>query len=203
MSITLYHGDCLKILPTLEAGSVDAVVTDPPYPNTSGHFCAEVEKAKEILKTIKTHTAIVFWENKERPPVKMPLVAIHIWHRTNVNGKLWEPAYHFDLDGKPRRSDIKQGAAVFGGVGPGCVEYLGHPTQKPIHIMEWLVEKTAGTILDPFMGSGTTGVACVNTGRSFIGIEIDEGYYNIAKERIEQAERDKAERDRQTELVFQ
>lgn len=57
-----------------------------------------------------------------------------------------------------------------------------------------------GIILDPFMGSGTTGVACVQTGRSFIGIEIDEGYFNIARDRIEQAQKDQAERERQFEM---
>ncbi len=66
-----------------------------------------------------------------------------------------------------------------------------HPTQKPIALMKWCIEmftQEGDTILDPFMGSGTTGVACVQTGRNFIGIEIDEGYFNIAKKRIEQAQ---------------
>lgn len=67
-----------------------------------------------------------------------------------------------------------------------------HPTQKPIELMEWLIRtytSEGATILDPFMGSGTTGVACVQTGRNFIGCEIDEGYFNIAKKRIEDAQR--------------
>lgn len=63
-----------------------------------------------------------------------------------------------------------------------------HPTQKPIALMEWCVGMVeARTILDPYMGSGTTGVACVKLGRSFIGIEIDEGYFDIACERIAKA----------------
>ena len=65
-----------------------------------------------------------------------------------------------------------------------------HPTEKPIKLMSWLAMTYANkgdTILDPFMGSGTTGVACVQTGRNFIGIEIDETYYNIAKKRIDEA----------------
>jgi DNA modification methylase len=63
-----------------------------------------------------------------------------------------------------------------------------HPTQKPIAVMEWcisLLAKSAITILDPFMGSGTTGVACIRTGRKFIGIEIDHQYFDIAVKRIE------------------
>ena len=65
-----------------------------------------------------------------------------------------------------------------------------HPTQKPVAVMEWALKETTSeddVILDPFMGSGTTGVACVKLGRSFIGIEIDEGYFDIACERIRKA----------------
>lgn len=67
-----------------------------------------------------------------------------------------------------------------------------HPTIKPLHILRNLIvnsSKEGQTILDPFMGSGSTGVACVNTKRNFIGIELDPGYYEIAKKRIEEAER--------------
>ncbi len=64
----------------------------------------------------------------------------------------------------------------------------GHPTEKPLPLMQWCVGMVDGeTILDPFMGSGTTGVACVKLGRKFIGIEIDEGYFNIACKRIRDA----------------
>ena len=66
-----------------------------------------------------------------------------------------------------------------------------HPTQKPSELIEMLIKeysKEGETILDCFMGSGTTGVACVNTNRHFIGIELDEGYFNIAKKRIEEAQ---------------
>lgn len=65
-----------------------------------------------------------------------------------------------------------------------------HPTQKPIALMQWCIERTTGeTILDPFMGSGTTGVACAKLGRKFIGIEIEEKYFDIAVRRIEDAYR--------------
>jgi DNA modification methylase len=64
-----------------------------------------------------------------------------------------------------------------------------HPTQKPVRVMQWCAEKTNGSVLDPFMGSGTTGVACMNLGRKFIGIEIEPKYYEIACERIENAQR--------------
>jgi len=64
-----------------------------------------------------------------------------------------------------------------------------HPTQKPIELMKWCIDMVEGaTILDPFMGSGTTGVACVQTGRNFIGIEIDPTYFAIAEKRIKDAQ---------------
>ena len=71
-------------------------------------------------------------------------------------------------------------------------ERTPHPTQKPIRLMQELILKHSNlneTVLDPFMGSGSTGVACVNTNRNFIGVELDKGYFDIAKERIEEAER--------------
>ena len=66
-----------------------------------------------------------------------------------------------------------------------------HPTQKPVALMRWCIEffPLAGTILDPFMGSGTTGVACAKLGRKFIGIEIEPKYFDIACKRIEEAYR--------------
>jgi DNA modification methylase len=71
--------------------------------------------------------------------------------------------------------------------------YEGHPTQKPVALMRWCLDKAkvppGATVLDPFMGSGTTGVACVQTGRNFIGIEIDEEYFSIAERRIAEAQR--------------
>jgi len=182
---TLYLGDCLDILPTL--GKVDAVVTDPPYPNGEGYFLNSVYTARQVLKQIDCDIALIFWSEIEKPETNMPLVAVHIWHRTNVNGKIYEPIYHFAKDGIKRRSMIKDHAAVFYGVGPGCNEFAGHPTQKPVALMQWclgLIPK-ALTILDPFMGSGTTGVACANLGRKFIGIEIEPKYFDIACKRIE------------------
>ena len=72
------------------------------------------------------------------------------------------------------------------------VENKNHPSEKPIKLMEILIKNSSNEqdkVLDPFMGSGSTGVACINTNRNFIGIELDENYFNIAKERIEDAEK--------------
>ena len=68
-------------------------------------------------------------------------------------------------------------------------EGKAHPTQKPLPLMQWCVRKTSGTVIDPFMGSGTTGVACQRLGRKFVGIEIEPKYFDIACRRIEEAMR--------------
>ena len=179
-SVTIYHGDCMELMPV--AG---VLVTDPPYPNNAGYFDGSVEVARILLSKWDSD-AIVFWSELERPMLPAPLVAVHVWHRTNVNGRPYEPAYQFALDGKKRRSEVMRHAAIFDGVGPGCYEYAGHPTQKPVAIMRRLIEKVGGTILDPFMGSGTTLLAAKDLGRKAIGIEIEEAYCEIAARRLSQ-----------------
>jgi site-specific DNA-methyltransferase (adenine-specific) len=181
----LYLGDCREVLPTL--GKVDAVISDPPYPNGEGFFLDAIAAAREVVRDLPASLGLIFWSEIEVPECRLPWVATHIWHRTNVNGKIYEPIYHFSADGVKRRSEIKPHAAVFNGVGPGCNEYEGHPTQKPIALMRWLIEKTSGTVLDPFMGSGSTGVAAMKLARAFIGIEREPSYFDIACRRIEAA----------------
>jgi DNA modification methylase len=186
-SATLYLGDCMEILPTLP--KVDALVTDPPYPNNAGHFDDDVETAREVIRSGEWTEGVIFWNELDRPPFSAHLVAVHIWHRTNVNGRPYEPAFQFHEDGIKRRSEVYEHAAIHGGVGPGSFEYEGHPTQKPAAIMAKLISKTSGVVLDPFMGSGSTGVACAFLRRPFIGIERDPKYFEIACRRIEDAQR--------------
>ena len=180
--ITIYHGDCREVLPSLAA---DALVTDPPYPNNAGHFLDGIETAREVLGAWK-RDALVFWSELEQPRLPNSLVAVHVWHRTNVNGRPYEPIYHFAVDGRKRRSEVFQQAAIFDGAGPGCRDYLGHPTQKPLGLMRRLLGKTAGIVCDPFMGVGSTLVAALNTNRRAIGIEIEERYCEIAAKRLSQ-----------------
>ena len=182
----LYHGDCLEILPTLP--KVDAVVTDPPYPNRAGHFDSGISAAREVLRAMPCEQAIVFWDEMDSPECRLPMVARHIWHRTNTNRPdNYEAIYEFRKDGTKRASRVFPFAVIAVGL-TGCVEAAGHPTQKNEKLMRELVSKTVGTVLDPFMGSGTTGVACANLGRKFIGIEIERKYFDIACERIAAAQ---------------
>lgn len=190
--VEIHCGDCLAILPELEAGAFDAVVTDPPYPNNAGHFIDGIPSAYQLLAGLNCRVAGVFWSELEQPPVELPLVAVHIWHRSNVNGRPYEPIYHYATDRVKRRSEIKAAAAVFDGVGPGCREYAGHPTQKPAVLMRWLIHRVGvlegATVLDPFAGSGTTAVACVQTGRKCVLIEREARYVEIAIRRVKEVE---------------
>jgi DNA modification methylase len=182
-AVTIYHGDCREILPLVDAA--DVLVTDPPYPNNAGYFDAAVSAACEVLGAWDG-SALAFWTELEPAPGLASLVAVHIWHRANVNGRPYEPIYQREPDARKRRSDVLRHAAIFDGVGPGCWEYLGHPTQKPVALMQALIAKTAGTVVDPFMGSGSTIHAAKNIGRRAIGIEIEERYCEIAARRCAQ-----------------
>lgn len=182
--VTLYLGDCRDVLLTL--GKVDAVVTDPPYPNANGHFLDGIEAARDVMQLVPCGHWQVFWTEIERPPVPLPLVAVHVWHRTNTNRPdNYEPIFEFCRDGEKKASRVLPHCVIFPGL-TGIVA-SGHPTEKNVSLMCDLVKRTQGTILDPFMGSGTTGVAAVKLGRKFIGIEIEERYFDIARRRISEA----------------
>lgn len=183
---TLYLGDCRDHLASI--GPVGAVVSDPPYPNNAGHFDEGVAAAREAFDLIRSEHFIVFWTEMETPPAPQPLVAVHIWHRTNSNRPdNYEPAFEFHADGQKRASRVMP----FGVIAPGLtgVEASGHPTEKHPGLMRTLVARTKGVVLDPFMGSGTTGVACVHMMRPFIGCEIEPKWFDIACRRIEEAYR--------------
>lgn len=195
---TLYLGDCLEILPTL--GKVDAVVTDPPYgigeaagKNKSrgklavskdyGHSQWDDKTCDEAvaLAVSITSQAVVFGGNfYDLPPSSCWL----IWDKENGKSDFADAEMAWtNLKGAVRlKRYMWNGMFRAGGESRG-----DHPTQKPIRVMEWAVGFTTGLVLDPFMGSGTTGVACANLGRKFIGIEIEPKYFDVACERIKAA----------------
>ena len=190
---TLYLGDCREILPTLPA--VDAVVTDPPYGLgdrwTGGTWGADpmYADARQWDKSIPQSTidltvskgqfAIVWGGNYYAMPPSRCWLS---WRKSSRMATMadFELAWtNLDRPAKEITEDRNP---------DGKRE---HPTQKPVRVMLWSLGfiPDAGVILDPFMGSGTTGVACMNLGRKFIGIEIEPKYFDIACERIENAQR--------------
>ena len=195
----LIHGDCLEVMPTLEAGSVDAVITDPPYglgdwnnrgSNAGGPFDSEITQSWD--KPIsKQHIDLIFGISKHQilwggnyyldflPRTKQ----MFVWNK-------FIRRMHFNDCEIAWTSGWREACRMFD-YSPSRTKKI-HPTQKPVELMKWCIEHLPDdveTICDPFMGSGTTGVACHLTGRNFIGIEIDETYYNIACERIAKAQR--------------
>lgn len=181
--VRLILGDCLEVLKDLPSGSVDAVVTDPPYPDIDKGFR---QTPIDFLAALPCRQ-LVFWSAVMGFPLDWS--ACHIWHKPNGNSSQHYERI-FERNGG-RTCRVFRVAAIL----PNYVQYrhecVNHPTQKPLKLVRELIErytKPGATVLDPFMGSGTTGVACVQTGRSFIGIEIDPTYYAIAERRIAEAQ---------------
>jgi site-specific DNA-methyltransferase (adenine-specific)/modification methylase len=204
---TLYLGDCRDILPTL--GPFAAVVTDPPYGigadsamhKTGGtkHGVAlapkrhydntdwdsapiDPETIEKILE--KARFSVIFGGNfYALPPSRCWLV----WDK-EVNGEFADAELAWTNLDKPVRLIRHMWNGM---LRKGQEERTAHPTQKPLGVMKWCLSHIpeAGAVLDPFMGSGTTGVAAVQMGRDFVGIEREPRYFDIACKRIEDAQR--------------
>jgi site-specific DNA-methyltransferase (adenine-specific) len=177
----LYLGDCLEILPTL--GHVDAVVTDPPYPN---EYVEEYKYKPGALEQIGIIRGLVFWTSRAQFPLSFS--TMHVWDKKIGVGLDFELIYEIGGDGKSKMyRHYLINSVVAAQMTGDC--FNEHKSQKPLRLMEELLSRVDGLVLDPFMGSGTTGVACMNLGRKFIGIEIEPKYFDIACERIENAQR--------------
>lgn len=190
---TLYLGDCLEILPTLP--KVDAVVTDPPY--GLGKKWAGGPKW-HLAHGGNGHDAIKEWD-AEAPDMSWIDVPAIVWGGQyfslppSSGWLVWDKIVRNFTSGHCELAwtNIDQPVRAFNfSHGALATEGKIHPTQKPLPLMEWCLSflPDSKTILDPYMGSGTTGVACANLGRDFIGIEIERKYFDIACERIEAAQ---------------
>lgn len=206
---TLYHGDCREILPTLP--KVDAVVTDPPYginydpsvyklyDGSENNFKKiagdETELDFQFLFNLKAQKIIWGAENFYR---QLPHRGRWIcWHkRSLVTRPNSMPSSDIELAWMDKKTgfykyiNIVHGGVINADSVMGNNQKRDHPTQKPVKLMEQCIGllKDPTIILDPFMGSGTTGVACANLNKLFIGIEIDKQYFDIACERIAAAQ---------------
>lgn len=206
---TLYLGDCREVLPTL--GKVDAVVTDPPY--GIGFQYEGYEDTRQNLSELIAEFIPYGIEQSKRMAIMCGITQTHLypepewiccvtWNTTGSFGKCgytqWMPVLFYGADvggfgnveGLVTKSDVFR---ISGGGGVGFQrDLVDHPCPKPVNLMQWAVCRfslNGETILDPFMGSGTTGVAAVQMGRDFIGIEREPKYFDIACRRIEEAQR--------------
>ncbi len=199
MSVELILGDCLEVMRGIPAGSIDAVVTDPPY-GIGEHGGACRTRGRPGYSKHENRG----WDNERPSPAVFSAIlgcaeTVVIWGG-NYFADLLPPSMGWLYWRKLMGGDFSDGELAWTSCNSALREYTKcpkgmdkqHPCQKPVELMKWCMERvkipTGATILDPFMGSGTTGVACVQTGRNFIGIEIDPTYYAIAERRIAEAQ---------------
>lgn len=240
MTYTLHHGDCLDIMPTLEAGSIDAIICDPPYGTTACKWDSVIPFApmwESIKRLIKPRGAVVLFGSQ---PFTSALVMSNpgwfkyewVWQKARGSGHLdankkplkahenicvfykQQPTYNPQKKyGKPYSVNGKRAThEVYGPAHrtasdrdydgkryPISVMYFSqganstgryHPSQKPVELMIELIKtytNPGDTVLDFTCGSGSTGVAAMQEGRRFVGIEKDPGYFEIAQRRISEA----------------
>ena len=203
---TLYNEDCAFILPTLHG--VGAVVSDPPYGMGWNTDSTRYSGGLRTHRTGRPKEGRADWgavANDDKPFDPEPWLRfpqVILWGANHYASRLpvgTTLVWIKRLDGafESFLSDAEV-AWMKGGHGVYCRRDLSmnhatnangrdHPTQKPVGIMQWCVEKTKGLVLDPYMGSGTTGVACVKMGRPFVGVEIEKRWFDAACRRIEDA----------------
>ena len=235
--IDLRQGDCLEIMKDIESGSVDAIITDPPYGTTACKWDSVIpfdkmwEQLNRIIKpngtivlfgsepfssalrmsNIKNYKYDWIWDKKnsgggllaKKQPLKICEIlsvfslGVHNYYPQMTKGKMRNKKSYGSKDGSVT-GKIKVGNDKFNDLyfPKNIIEFSNannkgkvHPTQKPIKLMEYLISTYTNeneTVLDFTMGSGTTGVACKNLCRNFIGIELDENYFKMAQQRIKE-----------------
>lgn len=219
----LYQGDCLEVMKNIEDGSVDLVVTDPPYKTITGGDSngANSERPKgmlqgnrklfkhqnikisswipEIYRVLKEGSHCYIFTNflnlqemlNESTKVGFKLHNLLVWEKNNCT-----PSQYYMKNCEYVLFLRKGKAKWINNIGDSKTVHkfnniIGnklHPTEKPVDLLEYYLLNSSepnDIVFDPFMGSGSTGVAALNANRDFIGIELDEGYFEIAKERIE------------------
>lgn len=217
--VRLWHGDCLQILPTIDAATVNAVIIDPPYgidyqsarridrsewlpkiANDTSPFVAWLPDARRLCVDPACCLCFCRWDVQEAFRVAMVDAGFDVAAQV-----IWDRESHGmgDLNGCPApQHDViwfgRVGAFKFPGDRPKSVIRslrisggdLTHPNEKPLDLMRRMVTAycpEGGVVCDPTMGSGSTGEACVLTGRRFIGIECDGERFENAKRRIQAA----------------
>ena len=199
----LIQGDCLEVMKQFPDGAFDACITDPPYgigidgSDESIRNGIQIRKRyewkswdsvipkKSIFDEInfisKIH--VIFGANYFINYLEQGHKGWIIWNKCQRNLTMSDCEIIYTNTDKPTRIYDLHRAKLW-------AENPEHPTQKPITLMRWIIEnytKPNDLIIDPFMGSGTTGVACAQTGRRFVGIELDPDYFKIAEKRIANA----------------
>ena len=236
----LFHGDCLEVMQGIPDGSIDAIITDPPYGTTACKWDSVIPFEpmwKQLNRVIKPNGAIVLFGSepfssalrmsniknykydwvwvkniptgslyaKSQPMRLFEIVSVFnkcyfypIKEDRSINSHGYSEGKHYKLESQHFSTDKRQTQKRDEKRNPTNVLYFNkphplkslHPTQKPVALMEYLIKTYTNeneTVLDFTMGSGTTGVACKQLNRDFIGIEKEEEYFEIAQKRIDEA----------------
>ena len=176
-------GDCIEVMKGIPDGAVDLVLTDPPYPD---YYTDEFKYADGILESLKLFECrqFIFWSAKADFP--LDYTARHVWDK--ITGAACQYDFIYERNGD-KRQKVFRGHRINSPVSAQFARevFTGHKSQKPLNVITRLIEYSGGRlILDPFIGSGTTAIACKNLHRHFIGIEINPDYCKIAEDRLRQ-----------------
>lgn len=207
----LHHADCLPVLQAYASQSIDVIITDPPYGvGRDKGFAGKAAFGGGNGKAIERKRYVGEWDNSRPEKIyfdEMLRVAKKVlifggnyftdYLPVSTHWLVWDKAQTMPSFGDCEliwtnidRKSVKWIKREWNGL-LGKEKKRFHATQKPESIMMWLVQNYTGKndlVCDPFMGSGTTGVACMNLGRYFIGIERDDHYFEIADRRVRQAD---------------
>lgn len=202
--VRLYHADCRGVLPTLDKASIDLVLTDPPYGiafvshgqlfKGNGGIRGDGNDECARLACEWGHPAVaraVFATPNWQPPIK-PQQEL-IWDKGPALGiggdrSVWKRCHERIVTWKCRNRGNRDSSVLQFWHNPKSCYSSGHPCEKPIDLLGYLIEKLSdcgATILDPFMGSGSTGEACIRLGRKFVGIELEERWCEHAAKRLD------------------
>lgn len=216
---TLYLGDCLEVLPTIERSSVDLLLTDPPYGVNfksgrgdhariaNDHVGFDVTPYLEAaLKTLKRGRHVYVFGPLEISSLPLCSPAELVWDKMHIGmGDLtlpWAPQHEritfavYEISKANREKGYGALAArlrkgsILRSLRPNSARASLHPTEKPTDILAQMIESSSvigETVLDAFMGSGSTIAAALLEGRKAVGIELDPRYFDIACRRAEQA----------------
>lgn len=213
-NVKLLQGDCLELMKDIPDGSVDCVITDPPYMSAmqhNGHMtdfsdCNNLKPfflslSRELARVLTPRGSVYWFCDWRSYPFYfsiltqvLPVKNMLVWDKGAGVGTFYTYEYELCIFATKNKQFRAKGArniikspCFYSGAKKTDGEKV-HPTQKPVGLIELFLSHATNpgdTVLDCFMGSGTTGVACIRNGRNFIGMELQEKYFEIAKNRIE------------------
>ena len=202
-AVTLHLGDCLAYMKTMPAKSIDTLFVDPPYANNTQYrsYIDTRDNLRILVSAFMpealriSHRVVITPGNGNQWLYPEPTWTLAFTNPAGVGRSSWGFSCWQPI--------IVYGKDPFLATGKGCmpdtmfmrrsndINNDGHPCPKPFNVMRWIIWRTTkdgDLVYDPMMGSGTTGVACVQLGRNFIGCEINPTYFAIAEKRIKQAQ---------------